>query len=95
MTGLPAAFSNTASNAKTAIRNPLLGEWHSLVNLIVLGSNAGTLSESQAAGLFRKVCNALAATDHSAQALTHDRVIVDDQDPSLDRGRPGKARTAC
>ena len=63
------AFSNTASNAKTAIRNPLLGEWHSLVNLIILGSKAGTLNPSQAAGLFLRICNALAAPDHSVQAL--------------------------
>ena len=64
-----AAFSEAVARSKPASRNILLGEWHSLVDLIVLGTRAGALDATQAAAAFRRVCEGLAAADHSAQAL--------------------------
>lgn len=64
-----AAFSEAVARVRPAARNPLLGEWHSLVDLIVLAAKAGALDATQAAGAFRRVCEGLAAADHSVQAL--------------------------
>lgn len=64
-----AAFTDRASSAQPAQREVLLGEWHSLVELIALGSEAGGLTAEQAAEDFGKVCQALTASNSSAQAL--------------------------
>jgi len=64
-----AAFSETVARSKTAARNTLMAEWHSLVDLIVLGTKSGTLDAAQSAAAFRHVSEGLAGDDHSAKAL--------------------------
>ncbi len=62
-------FSEAVARTKPAVRNTVLGEWHSLVNLIVLGTKSGALDATQAAGAFRRVCEGLSLPDHSSKAL--------------------------
>jgi Ca-activated chloride channel family protein len=57
------------SAGRNAERNEVMGEWHSLVELIVLGTESGALDRSRGARVFRHVCTDLAAADHSAKAL--------------------------
>lgn len=84
-----AAFEKTALERPPALRNTLLGEWHSLVKLIELGTAAGALDAARAASDFRRVCEALSAPDFSAQSLAALREIaggasdLDDAVPSV------------
>ncbi len=64
-----AEFTEAVSRSKLAARNAVLGEWHSLVDLIVLGTRSGALDAAQAASAFRRVSEGLASPDHSARAL--------------------------
>jgi Ca-activated chloride channel family protein len=69
-------FAAEAARAPDLQRNLLLGEWHSLVQLIVLGSQAGSLTASQAERAFRQACTALRPPNPSAAALAVVRVIA-------------------
>ena len=64
-----AAFEKSVSARPREIQNTVLGEWHSLVKLIQLGTAAGSLSADAAARDFRRACEALSAPDYSAQSL--------------------------
>jgi VWFA-related protein len=64
-----AAFEKSVSARPRDLRNTVLGEWHSLVKLIELGTRAGSLSAADGARAFRRVCSALSAPDYSAQSL--------------------------
>jgi Ca-activated chloride channel family protein len=64
-----AAFALAASEQPAAARNILLGEWHSLVKLIVMGEQAGSLDPASAARGFARVCEVLAGPDPSMKAL--------------------------
>ena len=50
-------------------RNSLLAEWHSLLELIVHGSNSGALTAEDATRFFGRI-STLAAPDHAARAMT-------------------------
>jgi len=63
------AFTARTRTLEPAVRNAALGEWHSLVELIVLGSAAGSLDAAAATRMFRRTCEALSAGDFSAQAV--------------------------
>jgi hypothetical protein len=61
-----AAFEEVVSGQPRDRQNIILGEWHSLVKLIELGSRAGSLNAETAAGAFRR---ALSSPDYSIQAM--------------------------
>ncbi len=71
-----AQFTELVTKAKPAVRNTLLGEWHSLVYLVVRGAKAGTLDEKRSAAAFHRICVDLTAPDYSARALAILREIV-------------------
>jgi VWFA-related protein len=74
-----AGFSEAASIQSLEARNTLVGEWHSLVKLIVLGAQAGSLDEGAAARAFARVSAALAGPDPSPNALAALREIAGGQ----------------
>lgn len=77
-----AAFEKSVAGRPRALQNTVLGEWHSLVKLIELGTQAGSLNAAAGARAFRRVCEALSAPDYSAQALAALREIAGgDADP--------------
>ena len=71
-----ADFSDEASRAPAPRRNLLLGEWHSLVELIVLGSQSGGLNAVRAAQAFLHACNALRSANPSTGALETVRAMT-------------------
>jgi len=73
-----AGFADDVAKAPTARRNLLLGEWHSLVKLIVLGVQAGSLNGSQAAQAFRQACEAMRSPNPSAGAIETVRAMAGD-----------------
>jgi Ca-activated chloride channel homolog len=74
-----AAFASAAIDQASAARNTLVGEWHSLVKLIVLGAQAGSLDQAAAAGAFARVCGVFAGPDPSPKALAALREIAGGQ----------------
>ena len=60
-----------------------MGEWHSLVALIVLGRKAGSLDDATGVRAFRHACERLVADDYSAKALGVLREIAG-VNPNLD-----------
>lgn len=64
-----AAFADAASKAPLQQQNLVLGEWHSVVKLIVLGTQAGSVDAGQGARAFRQVCEGLQTQDPSAKAI--------------------------
>ena len=64
-----AAFAAAAAKSPPPKRNQMLGTWHSLVELIVLATQAGSLDSAAAARWFREASEALAAPDYPARAL--------------------------
>jgi len=71
-----ARFSTAVSAYPAARQGAVLGEWHSLMELISRGVQAGSLSQAAAADAFRRICQDLLASDHSAKALAVLRGIV-------------------
>jgi VWFA-related protein len=63
------AFAATARDYPPEKRNLVLGEWHSLVELLALGVRAGSLDERTSADLFRQASEGLRGRDASVQAL--------------------------
>jgi Ca-activated chloride channel family protein len=82
-----ATFDKSVSGRPPDVRNAMLGEWHSLVKLIELGTAAGSLDAAGGARGFRRVCEALTAPDHSAQSLAALREIAGGAD-DLDEAVP-------
>ena len=74
-----AAFSEAASDRPADERDIQVGEWHSLVKLIELGAQAGSLDAAAAAQAFTRVCTALAGPDPSTRALAVLREIAGGQ----------------
>jgi Ca-activated chloride channel homolog len=83
------AFADRVSALKPAARNAVMAEWHSLVELIVLGSKSGALTPSRAAHAFRLACQELAGNDHAAKALAILRTLAGDA-PDLDDAVPAR-----
>ena len=73
---LTAGSKSERSSERNAERNEVMGEWHSLVELIVLGTESRALNATRSARAFRHVCVDLAAADHSAKALALLREIA-------------------
>ncbi|MGJ5816398.1 VWA domain-containing protein [Paludibaculum fermentans] len=69
-------FAAEAAKAPEPARNLLLGEWHSLIQLLVLGTKAGSLTASQASQAFQQLCEALRPANHSAAALAALRSLL-------------------
>ena len=74
-------FANAVSLSPAATQNTVLGEWHSLVELISRGVEAGSISQNAGAAAFRRTCQDLVTTgrvapDHSAKALAVLREIA-------------------
>jgi Ca-activated chloride channel family protein len=70
-----ADFTDEASRAPAPRRNLLMGEWHSLVELIVLGAQSGGLNAVRAAQAFREACDAMRSPNPSAGAIDTVRAI--------------------
>jgi VWFA-related protein len=62
-------FAEVVGGYPAATQNTVLGEWHSLVELISQGVQAHSLDQAAAAAAFRRVCQDLIANDHPAKAL--------------------------
>src|SRR5581483_7592660 len=62
-------FTRAANGYGAAKLNTVMGEWHSLVELVTQGVRAGSLDQKTAADTFRQICVDLQASDHSARAL--------------------------
>jgi len=62
-------FSRTVAGYRKAQQNLVMGEWHSLVALIVLGRKSGSLDDAIGVRAFRHACQRLLAEDYSAKAL--------------------------
>ena len=67
-------FASAVSQSPAATQNNVLGEWHSLVELISRGVEAGSISQTAGAAAFRRTCQDLVvsgrvAPDHSAKAV--------------------------
>jgi len=71
-----ADFADDAAKEPAARRNLLAGEWHSLVELIVLGAQAGALNGVQSAQAFRQTCQALRSPNPSAGAIEAVRAMA-------------------
>jgi VWFA-related protein len=62
-------FSTAVSRYPVVTQNAVLGEWHSLVELISRGVQAGSIDQTAGAAAFRRTCQDLTAQDHSVKAL--------------------------
>jgi VWFA-related protein len=71
-----AGFADEAAKAPPGRRNLLMGEWHSLVKLIVLGTQAGYLDSRHAAESFRQACEAMQSPNPSAGAIETVRAMA-------------------
>ena len=71
-----ADFTDEASRAAAPRRNLLMGEWHSLVELIVLGAQSGGLNAVRAAQAFREACDAMRSPNPSAGAIETVRAMT-------------------
>jgi VWFA-related protein len=74
--GALADFAEDAQKAPAARRHLLMGEWHSLVKLIVLGTEAGSLTSGQAAQAFRQACDAMRSANPSVEAIATVRTMA-------------------
>jgi VWFA-related protein len=70
-------------------RQAVVGDWHSLVELIVLASQAGSLDSAQAAQAFRQACEILRAGDPSARSISVLRAMAGGAD-DLDEAVPAR-----
>jgi VWFA-related protein len=64
-----ATFANATAKLPQASRNLVLGQWHSIVELSVLASQAGSLDAAAGARWFQRACDGLAVKEYSAGAL--------------------------
>jgi Ca-activated chloride channel family protein len=63
------AFSKTVAGYRKPEQNLVMGEWHSLMALIVLGRKAGSLDDATGVRAFRQTCEGLLAADYSSKAM--------------------------
>jgi VWFA-related protein len=83
------AFAADAGSLETGKRNLVLGQWHSLVELIALGVESGALDTASSARLFRRVCVELPGRDSSARAVAILRDMTG-QSADVDEAVPAK-----
>jgi VWFA-related protein len=81
-----ASFTEEASRLSAERQAILLGDWHSLVELILLAGQAGSLDAAQSAHAFRQVCEAVRSGNPSAQSIAVLRALAggaDDLDEAI------------
>ncbi len=83
------AFAAALPNYPPATRNQVLGMWHSLVELTVLGVQAGSLDGKTSAQAFRQACGIPQGDQFAANALTVLRAIAGPSGP-LDEAVPSR-----
>ena len=83
------AFGDAVASYVPARRHAVLGEWHSLVELIARGVQAGSLDTARSAILFRGVCDGLRDPDHSTKAVEALREIAGGE-ADVDEAVPGR-----
>jgi VWFA-related protein len=71
-----AEFTGVAAKSPPTVRNQMLGIWHSLVELAVLATQAGSLDPAAGARSFRQASEALLAADYPARARNVLREMV-------------------
>ncbi len=71
-----AAFTGFVSGALPPQQAVLIGQWHSLVELIVLAGEAGSLDAAQSSSAFGQVCAAMRSANPSAGAIAILREIA-------------------
>ena len=64
-----AGFAGEAAKAPAERQAVLIGDWHSLVELVVLASEAGSLDQAGAAKAFRQVAEALRSANPSTKSI--------------------------
>jgi VWFA-related protein len=69
-------FASAARAYPPARRETVIGEWHSLIELLVLGVKSGALDQATSARLFRRVSDSLQAGDYSAKAVEALRAML-------------------
>ena len=69
-------LSKAVAGERKPQQNMVMGDWHSLVALIVLGRKAGSLDDAAAVRAFRHACEGLLGDDYSAQAVAVLREIA-------------------
>ena len=84
-----AAFTDAAGRHPPGERQAVLGEWHSLVELIARGIAAGSLDADRSARAFRSICEALTAPNHSTKVLAILREIAGGSE-DLDEAVPNR-----
>lgn len=77
-------FTTFARSHPAGGLNVLLGQWYSLVDLVSSAVRAHALDDAAAAGWFRRICDTLAAKDHSPKAMELMRALIGGGD--LDQG---------
>lgn len=70
-------FSKTVGGYRKPEQNLVMGEWHSLMALIVLGRRAGSLDDATGVRAFRQTCVGLLADDYSGEAIDVLREMAD------------------
>jgi VWFA-related protein len=70
------SFASAVRSYEPAHRETVVGEWHSLIELIALGVRSGALDHQSGARLFRRVSDSLQAADYSAKALEALRAML-------------------
>ena len=84
-----ASFTEAVAKLSNDSQTVRVGDWHSLVELIVLASKAGALDAAQAAHAFRQVCEAVHSDDPSAQSIAVLRAMAGGAD-DLDEAVPSR-----
>jgi VWFA-related protein len=69
-------FATAVNRYPSGTQNAVLGEWHSLVELISRGVQVGSIDQTAGAAAFRRTCQDLTAQDHSVKALAVLRQIA-------------------
>ncbi len=69
-------FAAAARAYPPARRETVIGEWHSLIELLALGVKSGALDKETSARLFRRVSDSLQAGDYSAKAVEALRAML-------------------
>ncbi len=82
-----ASFTETAGKLSSESQAIRLGDWHSLVELIVLASQAGSLNPRQAASAFRQVCETVHSDNPSGESIAVLRAMAGGAD-DLDEAVP-------
>lgn len=70
------SFAAAVNQEPSETQNQVLGEWYSMVELIVRGYQAGSLDAARSARAFRETCEGLSGPDHAAKAVATLREIA-------------------